>query len=192
MFIEFSCPVCQSPLSLKNNTPGGHVNCPKCQKLILLPAKSPLPRHNPDIPPTQGDHSYSAEEVTEAICISVEPYRTEIDTKADLLDDAVEMIKVRNERIKELETLSLNIQSELWALEAEMDEVKEESNESPTKNSSTVTHAILKDLIVLETSFHEQKVALEAGTLGLHDAREWIKKLMSGLEECSSRLGKQS
>lgn len=122
MLIEFSCPVCQTSLAIKKQTVGGQVNCPKCQKLILLPSESPLPRHNPDKVPFAQDQVYPVQEVTKAICVSVEPYRRDLETKSNLLNDAVEMVKIRNERIRELETLMLTTQAELWALEASMDE----------------------------------------------------------------------
>jgi hypothetical protein len=124
MLIEFSCPVCHSPLALKNKTEGGQVNCPKCHKLILLPSESTLPRHDPEVPPFQPGLTYRPEEVARAISTSVAPYRRDLESKSDLLNDAVEMVKVRNQRIKELETHNLKIQGELWALEAEVDQLR--------------------------------------------------------------------
>ena len=100
---------------------GGQVNCPNCAKLILLPLETTLPRKEKELPPFQPGESFKTEQLTEVICKSVEPYRRDLENKSDLLNDAVEMVKLRNERIKEIETLMLNTQSELWALEAEMD-----------------------------------------------------------------------
>lgn len=135
MLIEFSCPVCQTPLAIKKQAVGGQVNCPKCQKLILLPSESPLPRHDPERPPYQNGQTFAVKEVTRAICTSVEPYRRDLETKANLLNDAVEMVKVRNERIKELETLMLNTQGELWALEVEMDGSQQNGKSGDPENS---------------------------------------------------------
>lgn len=135
MLIEFPCPICQTPLALKKKAVGGQVNCPKCQKLILLPSESPLPRHDPDKGPFQKDQTYGVKEVTQAICTTVEPYRRELETKSDLLNDAVEMVKIRNERIKELETLVLKTQSELWALEVTIDEMEEQAGDTEELDS---------------------------------------------------------
>jgi|GEM_PF-1197249 len=126
MLIEFCCPVCRASLAIQKKTVGGQVNCPKCQKLILLPETSPLQRPDDDTPPFSPEVSYPAESVAKAIGISVEPYRRDLENKSGLLNDAVEMIKTRNERIKEIETLILNTQKDLWALEVEYDERNED------------------------------------------------------------------
>lgn len=126
MLIEFPCPVCQTSLAVKKQVVGGQVNCPKCQKLILLPSESPLPRKQEDQPPYQSGMQYEVKEITRAIGISVEPYRRDLETKSDLLNDAVVMVKVRNDRIKEIETLMLNSQRDFWALEVDHEEQSEE------------------------------------------------------------------
>ncbi|MDA3874851.1 MAG: hypothetical protein PF795_12945 [Kiritimatiellae bacterium] len=113
-------------MAIKKQVVGGQVNCPKCQKLILLPSESPLPRKQEDQPPFQSGMTYDVAEITRAIGISVEPYRRDLETKSNLMNDAVEMVKVRNDRIKEIETLMLNTQKDLWALEVEHEEQSEE------------------------------------------------------------------
>ena len=194
MFIEFSCPVCQSPLSLKQQATGGQVNCPNCQKLILLPSESPLSRHDPETPPYQEGQHYTASEVTQALCTSVEPYRLDLETKAKLLDDAVEMIKSRNERIKEVETHTLTIQKELWELEVALDEVQ---TPTPTEDQDHDAdrpenqESIFKELDQLAHSFQRYRESFQEGTQGLKDAKEKIKTLMATLEECSARLDVQ-
>ncbi len=125
MLIEFCCPVCQAPLSVKKKAAGGQVNCPQCMKVILIPDRSPLPREEEDIPPLQDERKVDVPELKTAIEISVEPYRRELNTKSGLLNDAVEMIKTRNQRIKEIESLILKTQKELWALEVEIDEERD-------------------------------------------------------------------
>jgi hypothetical protein len=60
-------------------------------------------------------------EIAEAIRLSVAPYRRDLESKTTLLNDAVGMIKTRNERIQEIETLLLSTQRDLWALEAGME-----------------------------------------------------------------------
>lgn len=120
MLIEFCCPVCKAPLAINKQVIGGQVNCPSCQKLILLPAESPLKRKQADIPPFNKEQLFEAGEVAQAICISVEPYRRDLESKSNLLNDAVEMVKIRNDRIREIETLMLNTQKELWEHEAEI------------------------------------------------------------------------
>lgn len=125
MLIEFCCPVCQAPLAINKKAVGGQVNCPKCQKLILLPAESPLSRLSEDVPPFTHGQQRDIEDVVNAIHISVDPYRHDLENKSELLNDAVEMIKIRNERIKEIESLILQTQKELWEAEVLVDEQKE-------------------------------------------------------------------
>jgi len=131
MLIEFCCPVCKAPLALNKQVIGGQVNCPNCQRLILLPAESPLPRKDKQTPPFQKDQTYSAEEVAGSICISIEPYRRDLENKSNLLNDAVEMVKIRNERIRDIESLMLNTQKELWELEIAVEELIGNSNFPP-------------------------------------------------------------
>lgn len=130
MLIEFCCPMCKAPLAIKKQVVGGQVNCPSCQKLILLPAESPLKRKEKDIPPFQPNQNYKSEEVAEAIMISVGPYRRDLESKANLLNDAVEMVKIRNDRIRAVESLMLNTQKELWELEVDLDEQKSLQNKN--------------------------------------------------------------
>lgn len=125
MLIEFCCPVCCAPLAVKEEVAGGQVNCPKCQKLILIPGESPVKRTNGHAP-FEDVSSFSGPEVAKAISISVDPYRRELETKAGLLNDAVEMVKTRNKRIREIESLILKTQKELWELEVEHDERNED------------------------------------------------------------------
>jgi len=125
MLIEFCCPVCQAPLAIQKQAVGGQVNCPKCQKIILLPAESPLPRKQEDLPPYSPGQERTVEEIAKAIHLNVDPYRRDLDNKSELLNDAVEMIKVRNERIREIESLILETQKELWEAEVHLDEQKE-------------------------------------------------------------------
>jgi len=125
MLIEFCCPVCQAPLAIQKQTVGGQVNCPKCQKVILLPSESPLARQQDDTPPYSPGQQRPVEEITQAIHLSVEPYRLDLENKSELLNDAVEMIKVRNERIREIESLILETQKELWESEVLLDEQKQ-------------------------------------------------------------------
>lgn len=160
MLIEFPCPVCQTPLAIKKQVVGGQVNCPKCQKLILLPSESPLPRKQEDQPPFQSGVQYEVTAITRAIGISVEPYRRDLETKSSLMNDAVEMVKVRNDRIKEIETLMLNTQKDLWALEVEHEErseeckriyselhrIRQQEQEKPPTPETKDTHAELETL----------------------------------------------
>jgi chromosome segregation ATPase len=173
MLIEFSCPVCQTSLAIKKQVIGGQVNCPKCQKLILLPSESPLPRKQENEPPYQSGLQYAPREITRAISISVEPYRRDLDIKSDLMNDAVEMVKTRNERITEIETLMLNTQRDLWALEAEHNDQAEECkriyNElhrlrqrkpDATEDTKEDQEALQQELIVLETKKDKLKARL--------------------------------
>jgi chromosome segregation protein len=144
MLIEFCCPVCKAPLAIQKQALGGQVNCPNCQKLILLPPESPLPRTKEDLPPFSPGQQRSVEEIAEAIHISVDPYRRDLENKAELLNDAVEMIKLRNERIKEIETLMLETQRDLWALEVEYDQGK--TKHKQTQNMLRETRERLQSL----------------------------------------------
>jgi len=124
MLIEFCCPVCRSPLAVDDKVAGGQVNCPKCQKLILIPLRSLLERQGDQEPLAPG-LLHGSDKVLQAILTSVEPYRLELEAKSKLLNDAVEMVKIRNQRIREVETLMLGIQRELWELEVDYDERNE-------------------------------------------------------------------
>lgn len=105
------------------------MNCPSCQKLILLPAESPLHRKDETTPPFQKGTLYESDEVASAICASVDPYRRDLENKTGLLNDAVEMVKVRNERIRDIETLMLKTQKELWEIEFALDEQEQPETE---------------------------------------------------------------
>ncbi|WFB36413.1 hypothetical protein P3T73_01370 [Kiritimatiellota bacterium B12222] len=94
-----------------------------------MPAESPLSRKKEDVPPFQQGVQYEASEVSAAICVSVEPYRRDLENKANLLNDAVEMVKTRNERIRDIETLMLSTQKELWELEVEIEAKNQTLNE---------------------------------------------------------------
>lgn len=196
MLIEFCCPVCKAPLAIKKQAPGGQVNCPKCQKLILLPSTSPLPRAEEDIPPFSPGQSRDVEEIAEAITISVEPYRRDLENKSRLLNDAVEMIKVRNERIKEVETLMLETQRDLWALEVEHDAAK-------TKHKKTQTLLRETREKVGETEREEAARSEEQNTLRsrlealenqkktLEDQEERLKARLANTTDLAERLQKE-
>lgn len=208
MLLEFPCPVCHSPLALKNKADGGQVNCPKCQKLILLPAESPLPRHDPEVPPFEKGLTYSPEEVARAVGISVAPYRRDLEARSDLLNDAVEMVKIRNQRIKELETHNLKIQGELWALEVEIDRMQSEreAEEAPPEDEEADSGPQPGDQALRELwesavpLLHEaasttdllrtRTDALAEGAVGLQEAESWIKQCVTRLQECAAHLEK--
>jgi len=121
--IQFCCPACCVPLAVKESVAGGQVNCPKCQKLILIPNAQPF---EGDVDPFSGDTIHKGHAVAKAVAACVEPYRKELEVKTELLNDAVEMVKTRNSRIREVESLLLRVQKELWALEVGYDEEKED------------------------------------------------------------------
>jgi chromosome segregation ATPase len=123
ILIQFCCPACCVPLSVKERVAGGQVNCPKCQKLILIPNAQPF---EGDLDPFSEDTVHKGHAVAKAVAACVEPYRKELEVKTELLNDAVEMVKTRNSRIREVESLLLRVQKELWALEVGYDEEKED------------------------------------------------------------------
>jgi chromosome segregation ATPase len=120
--IRFCCPACCVSLSVKKAVAGGHVNCPNCQKLILIPELSPF---DPETNPFEADQTHRGPDVAKAVSICVEPYRKELEAKSTLLNDAVEMVRVRNLRIREIESLLLRVQCELWAMEVDRQEEQE-------------------------------------------------------------------
>lgn len=144
MLIEFCCPVCKAPLAINKQVIGGQVNCPSCQKLILLPAESPLKRRQETTPPFHAGQKVDVSEVAAAICISVEPYRRDLESKSNLLNDAVEMVKIRNDRIRDIESLMLNTQKELWENEADLLDRNQElvSLQEEIKSKEQVTSQI--------------------------------------------------
>lgn len=121
--IQFCCPACSVPLTVKESVAGGQVNCPKCQKLILIPNSSPFGGEGD---PFVADATHKGNEIARAVAVSVEPYRKELEAKSELLNDAVEMVKTRNTRIREVESLLLRVQKDLWSLEVVYDEEKED------------------------------------------------------------------
>lgn len=194
MLLEFCCPVCLSPLAIKKQAPGGQVNCPKCQKLILIPSTPPLPRLDEDTPPFSPGQTRDVADVAEAIKISVEPYRRDLENKSELLNDAVEMIKVRNERIKEIETLMLETQRDLWALEVEHDaartkhkktqsllkETRERAGETQRDEEARVSEietlrAKINDLETREDSLVQKKDRLKARLVNTTDLAERLQ-----------------
>ena len=129
------------------------------------------------------------------------------------MDDAVEMIKVRNERIRELETISLKTQSELWALEAQADEETNTGVEEPdhgalkgipvgerapaeqidvllqvAQDAHNLAEAALPLITGTEEQLSSQLAALEEGTSGLQEAKEMMETCLKIIQECSSRL----
>ena len=113
MLIEFSCPACKAQLSVEDKVAGRKVDCPKCKELIIIPmATETLPKGDASLPDAD-------------VLRSVIPYRSEMMTKHNKLLEAIEEIKLRNERIRELESSSLRIQKELWAIEVEFEQRKD-------------------------------------------------------------------
>lgn len=161
------------------------MNCPKCQKLILLPSESPLPRKQEDQPPYQSGTQYEVKEITRAIGISVEPYRRDLETKSSLLNDAVEMVKVRNDRIKEIETLMLNTQKDLWALEVEHEE-QSEALELKLRQAHTDLN---ENEIKLETALQTQHQLAEQNVQGEKQRKKLKTELAAALEKIESLEG---
>ncbi len=206
MLIEFCCPVCKAPLAINKQVIGGQVNCPSCQKLILLPVESPLPRKDEKITPFHKSQQYDADEIASAICTSVEPYRRDLENKSNLLNDAVEMVKIRNERIRDIESLMLNTQKELWELEVAQEENGEkisqlsedannlrntEPDENPEQEEKINTLAAKKDKLKarlsnmvehsenLENKLYEVRGMIQPGSPTL----EMIEKMSATLQQ---------
>jgi len=171
MLIEFCCPACCTPLAVKDDVAGGQVNCPHCQKLILIPVSSPFGRLEGG-GPFEAGRKHEVDAVKRAISISVEPYRRELEAKGNLLNEAVEMVKTRNRRIREIESLILKVQKDLWALEVE----HEETGERPVLPATAASVA-------------EQE---ELEELGAHcrELGEQVTKLQVRNEVMQERLGR--
>jgi len=164
MLIEFCCPACCTTLAVKDDVAGGQVNCPNCQKLILIPVSSPFGR-------VEGGGAFDAgrqhevEAVKRAISISVEPYRRELESKGNLLNEAVEMVKTRNRRIREIESLILKVQKDLWALEVEHEDTAartEAAEEAPSEN-------VLEELETHCRELSERATKLQTRNQVLHE-----------------------
>lgn len=121
--IQFCCPACCVPLTVKESVAGGQVNCPKCQKLILIPNTSPF---GDEEDPFRADAVHRGNAIARAVAACVEPYRKELEAKTELLNDAVEMVKTRNTRIREVESLLLKVQKDLWELDVVYEAEKED------------------------------------------------------------------
>lgn len=117
MMIEFQCPACKAPLAVQRSSAGGQVDCPRCRELILIPL-SPAGEN------AQGKTPRESREDT--IQRFVTPYRNELANKRAQLNEAIEEIKNRNQRIRELENIGLRVQRDLWSVEAEYEERRED------------------------------------------------------------------
>ena len=115
--IEFQCPACKAPLAVQRSSAGGQVDCPRCREMILIP----LP---PAAENAQGKAARESREDT--IQRFVTPYRNELANKRAQLNEAIEEIKNRNQRIRELENIGLRVQRDLWSVEAEFEERRED------------------------------------------------------------------
>jgi chromosome segregation ATPase len=124
----------------------------------------------------------------EAIIRAVKPYREELLAKRNQLLQAIEEIKLRNERIRELETNGLQVQKELWSLEADFEDRKDdfrrareeiiELKKRLNKLSGGMSNATLKEL----------NAGLEDDLRGSEELREELKKLTERSREAESRL----
>ncbi|MFO1489787.1 MAG: hypothetical protein U1F87_02475 [Kiritimatiellia bacterium] len=117
MMIEFQCPACKAPLAVQRTSAGGQVDCPRCHEIILIP----LP---PAAEPPAGKAAKESRE--DIIHRFVTPYRTELLNKRAQLTEAIEEIKNRNQRIRELENIGLRVQRDLWTVEAEYEERRDD------------------------------------------------------------------
>ena len=117
MMIEFQCPACKAPLAVQRSSAGGQVDCPRCREMILIP----LP---PAAENAQGKAPRESRE--ETIHRFVTPYRNELANKRAQLNEAIEEIKNRNQRIRELENIGLRVQRDLWSVEAEYEERRDD------------------------------------------------------------------
>lgn len=117
MLVDFTCPVCRASLSVEDRVAGKKVDCPKCKELILIPLK-PLSEKN-----STGE---------DTILRNIIPYRNEMLAKHNKLVEAIEEIKLRNERIRELEAGSMRVQKELWSIEVEYEQRREQFDETET------------------------------------------------------------
>ena len=117
MMIEFQCPACKAPLAVQRTSAGGQVDCPRCRELILIPLP-PAPEN------AQGKAPRESREDT--ILRFVTPYRNELSNKRAQLNEAIEEIKNRNQRIRELENIGLRVQRDLWSVEAEYEERRDD------------------------------------------------------------------
>lgn len=165
MLIEFCCPACCTPLAVKDDVAGGQVNCPNCQKLILIPVSSPFGRMEGGGPFDAG-RQHDVETVKRAISISVEPYRRELDSKSNLLNEAVEMVKTRNRRIREIESLILKVQKDLWALEVEYEE---ESGKAAEPAATPEPDPAIEELETHCRELSERVTKLQSRNQVLHD-----------------------
>ncbi|MGA0334184.1 MAG: hypothetical protein ACO3N7_06965 [Kiritimatiellia bacterium] len=97
-----------------------------------------------------------------AICRSVDPYRRDLENKSKLLNDAVEMVKVRNERIRDVETLMLNTQKELWQLEYELNALQKASTVEKTLAEAAPPSPSAPSLLAKIEELEQKKEKLKA------------------------------
>jgi chromosome segregation ATPase len=185
MLIEFLCPVCRAQLSVESNLAGGQLDCPKCQELIIIPLSPPA--LDPSKTARVSD-LLKHDSPDEAIIRAVKPYREELLAKRNQLLQAIEEIKLRNERIRELETNGLQVQKELWALEADFEDRKDdfrrareeiiELKKKLNRVSGSLSSATLKEL----------NAGLADDLRGSEELREELKKVSERARETEARL----
>jgi chromosome segregation ATPase len=100
---------------VEDRVAGKKVDCPKCKELILIPLKPPSEKNS------TGE---------DTILRNIIPYRNEMLAKHTKLVEAIEEIKLRNERIRELEACSMRVQKELWSIEVEYEQRREQFDEA--------------------------------------------------------------
>ena len=199
--IQFCCPACYVPLTVKESVAGGQVNCPKCQKLILIPNTQPFPGGDD---PFHADSVHKGAAVAKAVAVCVEPYRKELEAKTELLNDAVEMVKTRNARIREVESLLLRVQKDLWGLEVVYEEEKEdylraeaerkklkqklENQDTESQQNRVIDQRFEKTLHSLSFA-HEQLAEVWERSQSFGEALDTLNALESQLDGELQRLG---
>lgn len=186
---------------MKESVAGGQVNCPKCQKLILIPNVSPFGELDD---PFNAEAVHKGGAVARAVAACVDPYRKELEAKTELLNDAVEMVKTRNARIREVESLLLRVQKDLWALEVGYDEEKEDylraqADRKRLKQHIEALESNERGLHVVEQRFeqtlgslahvHEQIAAMEDRSGSVNEALDMLDALEKQMEGDFDRLG---
>ncbi|MCC5844813.1 MAG: hypothetical protein JJU05_11230 [Verrucomicrobia bacterium] len=177
------------------------MNCPKCQKLILIPNSQPFAGEDD---PFQAEALHRGAAVARAVAACVEPYRKELEAKTELLNDAVEMVKTRNSRIREVESLLLRVQKDLWALEVGYDEEKEDyvrsqADRKRLKQKLDQMEALQESGRIVDQRFektlsslifaHEQLTEIWDRSQSFEEALQTLNALESQLDSELERLG---
>lgn len=166
MDLLFTCPLCKSDVTADEELAGKKAPCPSCREVIVLPICSTR----------NGKTEWTSDEVREAIHASVSPYHKTLADRDTQFHQIVNRLKNETKECKTQQQNNLELQSELWRLEAEIEKGGSASSQKSAPAEADRFRALEKDRQVLENQ-------LLASNTEMADAIETIQQLEAQLEE---------